>query len=136
MLSEIKLDTSKREECIDITSEVNGILSNSGITEGLCSVFCMHTTAAIIINENYDLNICHDFLEALGKIIPRGKWKHDKVDGNADAHIKSSIIGAEKIIPIKSGKLFLGKWQSLMFVEFDGPREGRRIAVTILGSVD
>ena len=93
MLSEIKLDTSKREECIDITSEVNGILSNSGITEGLCSVFCMHTTTAIIINENYDLNICHDFLEALGKIIPRGKWKHDKVDGNADAHIKSSIIG-------------------------------------------
>ena len=134
MQEEIFLSTSKRQELIDITDKINSIIKNSKIKNGLCNVFTAHATAAIIINENCDPDICLDILDALNKLIPSGIWRHDKVDGNADAHIKSAIFGPSETIPIKNGELDLGKWQSAMFVELDGPRQDRKIVVTIISS--
>lgn len=136
MQEEITLSTSKKQELIDITEKINSIIKKSKIKNGICNVFAAHATAAIIINENYDPNVCLDLLDALNKLIPAGVWRHDRIDGNADAHIKSSILGPSETIPIKNNKLDLGQWQNAMFVELDGPRHNRKIIITILGDKD
>lgn len=133
MQEEILLSASKKQELIDITGKIGDIVKKSKIKNGLCSVFACHATAAIIINENYDPNICLDLLDALKKLIPGGIWRHDKIDGNADAHLKSAILGPSETIPVKNGKLELGRWQSIMMAEMDGPRSNRKIIVTVLG---
>ena len=133
MQEEFYISTKKKQELIDITSQVNSIINKSKIKNGICNVFTAHATAAIIINENYDPNICLDLLDALNKSIPAGIWRHDRIDGNADAHIKSAILGPQETIPIKNNKLDLGRWQSLQFCELDGPRNDRKIIITILG---
>ena len=130
MQKTITISSSKRLEMVDINSEVEKIVNESKVKEGICNVFCSHATGAIAINENYDPNVCEDFNEALAKLIPQGKWRHDRVDGNADAHIKAAIIGPSESIPIKNGKLELGQWQSIMFCEFDGPRN-REIIIQV-----
>ena len=132
----IALSTSKKQELIDITSRINNIIKNSKIKSGICNIFAAHATAAIIINENYDPNICLDLTDALNKLIPKGIWRHDRIDGNADAHIKSAILGASETIPIKNGKLELGRWQAVQFCELDGPRQNRKIVITIIGDKD
>ena len=132
MQEEIILSTSKKQELIYITVKINSLIKKSQIKSGLCSVFAAHATAAIIINENYDPNICLDLLDSLNKLIPSGIWRHDKVDGNADSHIKSAILGPSETMPVKNGQLDLGQWQSCMFAELDGPRSNRKIIVTIL----
>ena len=128
----IFISTSKRQELIDITSKVEAVVKKSKVKEGLCTVFAMHATAAIIINENADPNICLDLIDSLNEIIPKGKWRHDKLDGNADAHIKSSILGPSETIPIKNNQLQLGTWQAVMLADFDGPRN-REIIVQVIG---
>jgi secondary thiamine-phosphate synthase enzyme len=133
MQKEIIISSSKKNEIIDITNEVEKVVSESKVKDGLCNVYVPHATAAVIINENYDPNVMVDILESLSDLIPEGKWRHDSVDGNAAAHIKSAIIGPSENIPIKNGKLQLGTWQSLCFSEFDGPRSNRIIIVNIIG---
>ena len=133
MHHEIFLSTTKKQELIDITGKINAIIKKSKIKNGLCNVFAAHATAAIIINENYDPNICLDLLDALNKLIPSGIWRHDRIDGNADAHIKSAILGPSETIPVKNSSLDLGRWQSCMFAELDGPRSDRKIIITIIG---
>jgi len=129
-MKEIALKTTKKYELIDITEKVNGFVK--GIDEGTCVVYTPHATASIIINENWDPNVCDDFITCLNKLIPEGVWKHDKADNNAAAHIKSAIIGPSEVIPIKNGKLKLGTWQSIMFCEFDGPRSERKVIVQVV----
>ena len=131
MHDEFYLSTSKNQEIIDITGKIISIIKKSKINNGLCNVFAAHATAAIIINENYDPNICLDLLDALNELVPSGIWRHDKIDNNANSHIKSAILGPNETIPIKDGELQLGKWQSVMFVELDGPRQNRKIIITI-----
>lgn len=121
--------TTKKQQIVNITDKVEEIVRKSNIKEGICVVFAPHATAAITINENYDPNICQDFLDALNKLIPEGIWRHDKIDQNGAAHIKSAIIGPSVQIPIKDSKLFLGTWQGIMFCEFDGPRERKIVVV-------
>ena len=133
MHEEFYLSTKKKQELIDITEKVSSIIKKSEVKEGLCNIFAAHATAAIVINENYDPNICTDLLNALNNIIPSGIWLHDRIDGNADSHIKSVILGPSETIPIKNGELQLGRWQALQFCELDGPRNDRKIIVTILG---
>jgi len=123
MLKEFIISTNKKNEVIDINSEVESILKESKAKSGICTVFTPHATAAIIINENYDPNIGDDFLDALNELIKEGKWRHDKVDGNAASHIKASIVGPSETIPVENGKLMLGRWQDIMLCEFDGPRK-------------
>ena len=129
----ITISTSKKQELIDITDKVDAIIKKSGVKGGLCNIFAMHATAAIVINENADPNICLDALDALDKIVKEGIWRHDRVDGNAASHIKSMILGPSETIPIKNSELQLGTWQSPMFVELDGPRSNRKIMVQIVG---
>lgn len=130
-MTTITISTSKKQELIDLTPKVQDIINSSKTKEGICTVFAQHATGAIVINENYDPNICLDLLDALNDLIKDGKWRHDKVDGNAAAHIKSAILGPSETIPIKDNKLQLGQWQSIMFVELDGPRSNRNIVVQI-----
>ncbi len=125
--------TNKREEIIDITQKVQALVSLYSIKEGLCNIFTPHATASITINENCDEKVNEDFLEYLRKQIPKNIWKHDVVDGNGDAHIKASIIKPNLTIPIQNNRLLLGKWQAIMFCEFDGPRD-RTILVNCLKS--
>jgi secondary thiamine-phosphate synthase enzyme len=96
----------------------------------MCSVFVPHATAAVIINENDDPQVCTDVLDLLGRLIPEGVWRHDRVDGNAAAHIKASILGPSETIPVADGRLLLGTWQAIMIVDLDGPRE-RGVVVTV-----
>ncbi|MBI2135108.1 YjbQ family protein [Candidatus Woesearchaeota archaeon] len=132
MQESITVSTSKSQEMIDITAKVSSMVKKSGIKDGLCNVYAMHATAAIVINENADTNICLDTIDALNKLVEKGIWRHDKLDGNADAHIKATILGPSETIPVKAGKLQLGTWQGIMLFELDGPRK-RSIAVTVLG---
>ena len=118
-----KIHTSKTQEMIDITSQVAETVRQSGIVQGLCMVYVPHATAAVVINENADPNVCQDILDALGRMVPEGAWRHDRVDNNAAAHIKATILGPSETVPVRDGSLQLGTWQSLMLVEFDGPRE-------------
>ncbi len=136
---EFFIQTNKREEIIDITNQVKEAVEKlleqkkkqNKEKSSACLVYTTHATAAIIVNENYDEAVCDDILDALRKLFPKGIWKHDKTDGNADAHIKASIIGPSQIIPIENNKLQLGTWQGIALADFDGPRK-RRVIVNLL----
>lgn len=117
----------------DITAQVKQDVRDSGVREGLCTVYCPHTTAAITINENADPDVQHDLKLALGDIFgrrDRSEYRH--VEGNSHAHLKSSVVGASETIPISGGRLVLGTWQGIYFCEFDGPRR-RQFHVQIVG---
>ena len=122
-MADFCVQTKRREEMIDITERVADAVRRSGIGEGICLVYVPHATAAVAINENADPNVCEDILDALTRLIPEGKWRHDRIDNNAAAHIKATLLGASQTVPVRGGKLRLGTWQSLMLVELDGPRE-------------
>ena len=129
MFKEIKLETSKRNELIDITSQVEEIVNSSGINTGICLVYVPHTTAGVIINENADPDVKEDLLNALEKMVPKINFSHS--EGNGDAHLKSLICGKEKSIIVEKSSLKLGQWDGLMFAEFDGPRN-RTVYVKIV----
>ena len=130
MTTELRIRTKHKREMIDLTPQVAEIVRDSGVAEGLCNVYVAHATAAVVVNENDDPNVCVDTLDALDKLIPAGIWRHDRVDGNAASHIQAAILGPSETIPVQQGRLLLGTWQAVMLVELDGPRE-RRIVVTI-----
>ncbi len=127
---ECTIRTRERHEMVDITSRVIDAVKDSGVTDGICLVYVPHATAAVVINENADPNVCPDILQALAGLIPAGRWRHDRIDDNADAHIKAAILGPGESIPVHGGRLMLGTWQRIMLVELDGPRE-RRVLVTV-----
>jgi len=128
---EFTIKTKKREEIIDITEKIEEILKKSKMGDGMCLIYVPHATAALIINENADEKVKEDILEWLRKNIPTGIWRHDVIDNNADAHIKSSLIGCSQAIPFKNNRLLLGTWQGIMLVELDGPRE-RKVYIVFL----
>jgi len=123
------LRTKAREELIDITRTVEEDVRSSGIKEGLCVVYVPHTTAAVTINEDADPSVREDILRQLKNLAPR-KGEYSHLEGNSDAHIKSSLLGASQTIPVHEGCLVLGTWQGIFFCEFDGPRD-RRFYVTL-----
>ena len=115
----------------DITDQVREALAQSGVTEGLCTVFAPHTTAAITINENADPDVQHDLKLALKDTFPdRREFRHS--EGNSSAHLMSSVIGASETVVVAGGQLMLGTWQDIYFCEFDGPRH-RRFYVQLVG---
>ncbi|MDP3027289.1 MAG: secondary thiamine-phosphate synthase enzyme YjbQ [Nanoarchaeota archaeon] len=129
---EFTIKSTKREEIVDITKEVEKIVDRASDADSkACLVYALHSTCAVLVNENYDKAVCEDILTYLKKQSPSGIWKHDAVANNGDAHIKASIIGPSQLIPIQEGKLQLGKWQNIALAEFDGPRE-RKIIVKII----
>ena len=131
-MEEFSVSTKSKYDMVDITDKVKKIVKSSKIKKGICAVYVPHATCAILINENYDPNVMDDVLNCMSKLIPEGKWKHDRVDNNGAAHIKSAIIGPSETIPIENGELLLGTWQDIMLADFDGPRQ-RKIIVTLTG---
>lgn len=129
-MTELRVRTETRRQLVDITAQVAAAVGKAGVAEGLCHVYVAHATAAIVVNENDDPNVCLDLLDALDRLIPAGVWRHDRVDGNAASHIQAAILGPSETIPVRGGKLCLGRWQAIMLAELDGPRE-RRILVTL-----
>ena len=126
MFYEYRLKTRK-QEFVDITDQIRKALVKSGITEGMCVVFCPHTTAGITINENTDPAVVNDMMFALDKTFPdHPEFQH--TEGNSAAHMKASCIGSSVKILIQAGELVLGMWQGVFFCEFDGPRNRRFIA--------
>ncbi len=118
----LKIQTSKRIELIDITSEIQEEIKKSKVAEGICVISTMHTTTAIIINEN-ESGLKEDILNLLEKLVPKAEgYRHDAIDNNADAHLKALLLGASESLPISEGKLELGTWQRIFLAELDGPR--------------
>ncbi len=121
MIKKINVRTTKREQLIDITSEIKQFVSESNTIEGRVTVFIPHTTAAVTINENADPDVQHDLIIALNRISPDlPEFNH--MEGNSDAHTKSSLVGCSQDIIVNEGSLLLGTWQGVYFCEFDGPR--------------
>ena len=127
----LKLKTAAREGLYDITEEVGAVVAESDIRQGIVSVYVQGATAGIMIQENWDDSVQRDVISLLGKLIPRGGWEHDRQDGNADAHLKAGIVGPGETIPIVDGKMGLSTWQNIFLCEFDGPREVRKIVITV-----
>lgn len=119
---EVRIKTRARLEVVDITERVNQALAESGIESGLCNLFVLHTTAALVVSENADPDVTSDLLRQLEKLVPReAGYKH--AEGNSQAHILSVMLGSSLNLPIARGQLRLGRWQGVMLVELDGPRE-------------
>jgi len=133
MRKTIHITTHRREELVDITEAVQEVVRQSGVQDGIVSVFVKGATAAIMIQENWDDSVQADVVNFLAKLIPKGVWLHDAQDGNGDAHLKSGLVGPSETIPIFDGELALGRWQNVFLCEFDGPRRDRAVVCTILG---
>jgi len=130
-LFEIPVKTRSRNEVIDVTEKVQAIVSKENIESGACIVFCPHTTAAVIVNENHDTSLADDILANLSEIAPKNA-KYSHLEGNADAHIKTALVGGTVLIPIENKKIALGRWQGCLFLEFDGPRQRRLLVQFII----
>jgi secondary thiamine-phosphate synthase enzyme len=121
MIKKIEVNTRKRTQMVDITAKIQEVVGKTKTEQGLIHVYCPHTTAAITVNENYDESVQSDITETLNSLIPHhANYAH--TEGNADAHIKASIMGSSRTLFIQSGKISLGRWQGVFFCEFDGPR--------------
>jgi secondary thiamine-phosphate synthase enzyme len=130
MISELSVSTHQRIEFVDITGQVQGAVREARVDAGTCIVYVPHTTAAITINENADPDVRRDIIDQLERVVPRqGGYHH--MEGNADAHIKASMIGFSATILVENGALMLGTWQGVYFCEFDGPRS-RRVYVKVI----
>jgi secondary thiamine-phosphate synthase enzyme len=132
----ITLETTKREELIDITDPVRSILQRSRIRNGVLHVYAQGATAALMIQENWDDSVPLDVVNLLRQLIPAGVWLHDAQDGNGDAHLKAGLVGPSETIPIIDGRLGLSRWQNIFFCEFDGPRPQRHVVCTLLRDPD
>ncbi|MGQ9532689.1 MAG: secondary thiamine-phosphate synthase enzyme YjbQ [Desulfotomaculales bacterium] len=127
----LSVASHERNQFIDVTPEVNRVVARSGIREGVCYLYVPHTTAGVTINENADPSVPQDIMERLGILAPReGRYRH--TEGNADAHIKATLVGASQTVPVAEGRLLLGTWQGVFFCEFDGPRR-RKLVVRVMG---
>lgn len=122
MLHEINIQSRKRDEMIDITGQIQRIIVQENVQDGLVAVFCSHTTAGITINENADPDVQKDFLRRLDEIYPWHMSEDRHLEGNSAAHLKASTVGSSQTVIIHKGKLLLGRWQGIYFCEFDGPR--------------
>ena len=120
----ISVGTRSRIEMVDITTSVQKEISKSGQGDGLCIVFVPHTTAGITINEGADPDVCLDIMEKLNELAPSGAGYRHR-EGNADSHIKASLMGSSVSVMVEDGRLVLGTWQKIFFCEFDGPRTRR-----------
>ena len=126
----IKINTNKNFEIIDITSKINELID---VESGIISIFSRHSTSAIVVNEN-ESGLLSDLEFTLNNLITdKFTYQHDRIDDNAKSHLKSFLLSSSECLPIKNGRLDLGTWQSVFFIELDGPRHGRTISLTIMG---
>jgi secondary thiamine-phosphate synthase enzyme len=132
MRKTITVTTSKREELVDITVQVQEVIAEAGVDNGVVILYVQGATAALMIQENWDESVQTDVVNLLRKLIPRGVWLHDRQDGNGDSHLKAGLVGPSESIPIIEGRLGLSRWQNIFLCEFDGPRSERKVVCTII----
>ena len=126
----IKINTNRNFEIIDITSKINELID---VERGIISIFSRHSTSAIVVNEN-ESGLLNDLEFTLNNlIVDKFTYQHDRIDDNAKSHLKSFLLSSSECLPIKNARLDLGTWQSVFFIELDGPRHGRTISLTIMG---
>ena len=129
MIKRLSIRTSSRMQFMDITGQVEDVVKESGISDGICTVFVPHTTAGITINENADPDVTRDIIDTLERLVPRkGDYRHG--EGNADSHVKASLMGFSVDVLVENSRLVLGAWQAIYFCEFDGPRT-RQVLVRV-----
>jgi secondary thiamine-phosphate synthase enzyme len=134
MVKPMDIHTTTRTELIDITDRMRGLVKESGVEDGICVISTRHTTSGIIINEN-ERGLRSDILGMLETLVPENKnYAHNQIDNNADSHLRAVLLGSSATIPIEDGHLVLGTWQSIFFVELDGPRS-RSVNVKIIESL-
>ncbi len=130
MIHTLSVPTRSRTEMVDITGRIQELVRDSGVTEGVCHIFEVHTTAGLTINENADPSVQADILMVLNKIISDGEaYRH--LEGNSPAHIKASLMGSSLTVLVNNGRLLLGTWQGVFLCEFDGPRT-RKVQIKIM----
>ncbi|MCZ7393189.1 MAG: secondary thiamine-phosphate synthase enzyme YjbQ [Candidatus Methanoperedens sp.] len=128
------IKTTARTELIEITDRVRAIVKESGAKDGICVISTRHTTSGIIVNEN-ERGLRSDILAMLETLVPENRnYAHNQIDNNADSHLRAVLLGNSEIIPVEDGHLILGTWQSIFFVELDGPRN-RSVNVKIIGGL-
>ena len=132
MRENISVSTSRREELVDITVQVQEAVARSGVEDGLAVLYVQGATAALMIQENWDESVQTDVVHLMRKLIPRGVWLHDQQDGNGDSHLKAGLVGPSESIPIIASRLGLSRWQNIFLCEFDGPRSERLVVCTII----
>ena len=131
-MENITVATTERCQLVDITDEVRRAVRATGVRDGLCHLWCPHTTAGITVNENADPDVARDVLMGLARLCPLDAgWRH--AEGNSDAHLKALLVGSSATLPVREGRLSLGTWQAVYLAEFDGPRT-RQVVVTVLSS--
>jgi secondary thiamine-phosphate synthase enzyme len=128
-----EIRTRQRNEFIEVTDRVRQTVQRRGVRQGVCVVYCPHTTAAITINENADPDVVHDMLAWLNRTIPQRQVDFRHAEGNSDSHIKASLVGSSATVLVEAGDLVLGRWQGVYFCEFDGPRT-RTVHVQLIGA--
>ena len=131
MMGVIRIKTTKRTSFVNITPLVREEVRKSNVKSGLCVIYVPHTTCAVFINEGADPDVIKDISYALEKLIPWSDSNYAHSEGNSAAHIRSSIIGNSRIVPVEDGELMLGTWESIFIAEFDGPRE-RKVIIKVL----
>ena len=127
----IEIETGKPVDVVDITDNVERTLRESGVENGICLIYSLHTTTGLTVNEA-DGALIKDILNLLQRIAPKGAgYQHDRGDGNAHAHLQATLLGNSVIIPVERGRLAMGAWQRVLFFELDGPRR-RSIFIRVL----
>ncbi|HPJ30403.1 MAG TPA: secondary thiamine-phosphate synthase enzyme YjbQ [Methanothrix sp.] len=122
MISLLEIKTEKPVQVIDITRQVSEAVAESGVVEGICLVYTLHTTTGIVINEA-ESGLVQDLIRRLSSLAPPGDgYLHDRIDDNAHAHLQAVLLGNCQTIPIEEGCLVMGTWQRVLFIELDGPR--------------
>ncbi|MBN1941633.1 MAG: YjbQ family protein [Candidatus Diapherotrites archaeon] len=129
-MHEISVKSGSRNELIDVTSGLQALVSNEKVKEGICVVYCPHTTAGVFVNENADPSVKSDILRQLEKIAPANAG-YSHAEGNADSHIKGALVGNNQTLLVSDGRLQLGTWGGVFFAEFDGPRN-RKLLVQLI----
>ncbi|MGB7544472.1 MAG: secondary thiamine-phosphate synthase enzyme YjbQ [Methanothrix sp.] len=128
----MEIVTSRQIEIVDITDGIERYVNDCGREKGICLVYSLHTTTALIINEA-DEALLNDILKLMERIAPQAAgYQHDRGDGNAHAHLRAALLGNSVIIPVEKGGLALGTWQRILFLEMDGPRK-RRLSIRMIG---
>jgi len=130
MIKEINISTQERYQLIDITDEVEKVIRQSEVKDGLVLIFAPHSTAAILLTENEE-GLNKDWLNFLKNLVSSFDFQHNRIDDNADSHLLSGLLGQERVLPIKDGQLIRGTWQNIFLLELDGPRN-RRVIIKII----
>ncbi len=128
MNNRFTISTTKKVDLVDITRQVEDIVSQSDVAQGVCLIFVPHSTAAVLITED-EAGLIKDWEKFIQKLSDNENWQHNRIDDNAEAHLISGLIGQSKVLPIENNQLQRGTWQQIFIVELDGPRSQRKVSI-------